>query len=141
MLFTEIKYLNLLSTKLPKFKKKGDFLWNFRCPVCGDSEKHKNKARGFVFQVKGDLIYKCHNCQLSLPLGKFIEVVDPILHKEYKLEKFKENNSKKPRKVDMRKVKRIVSSAPVFKKDPLLPFITTAAHQTYKCPQSQCSSC
>ena len=119
MLFTEIKYLNLLSTRLPKFKKKGDFLWNFRCPVCGDSEKHKNKARGFVFQVKGDLVYKCHNCQLALPLAKFIEIVDPVVYKEYRLEKFKEQNAGKPRKVDMRKVKRIVSSTPVFKKDPL----------------------
>ena len=119
MLFTEIKYLNLLSTRLPKFKKKGNFLWNFRCPICGDSQKHKNKARGFVFPVKGDLIYKCHNCQIALPLPKFIEIVDPVVYKEYRLEKFKEQNAGKPRKVDMRKVKRIVSSTPVFKKDPL----------------------
>ncbi len=45
MLFTEIKYLNLLSTRLLKFKKKKDFLWNFRCPICMDSQTNKNKAR------------------------------------------------------------------------------------------------
>ena len=115
-MFTEIKYLNLLSTKLPLFKRKGDFLWNFRCPVCGDSQKNKNKCRGFVFQVKGDLLYKCHNCGLGLPLSKFIEMVDPVLHKEYKMEKFKE--SQKPRKkIDTRKVKKIVSAKPKFKVD------------------------
>ncbi|WVQ00229.1 DNA primase [Synechococcus phage MA01] len=120
-MFTEIKYLNMLSPRLEQFKRKKDFLWNFRCPVCGDSQKHRNKARGFVFQVKGDLIYKCHNCQLSLPLAKFIEIMDPMLYKEYKLEKFKENNTArqlKP-KVDMRKVKRVVSAKPTFKVDHL----------------------
>ena len=120
-MFTEIKYLNLLSNRLEMFKRKKDFLWNFRCPVCGDSQKHRNKARGFVFQVKGDLIYKCHNCQLSLPLAKFIEIMDPMLYKEYKLEKFKENNTERKvtPKVDMRKVKKIVTSKPSFKIDPL----------------------
>ena len=117
-MFTEIKYLNLLSIRLPKFKKKKDFLWNFRCPVCGDSERNKNKARAFVFQIKGDLVFKCHNCQLGLPLSKFIEIVDPILHKEYKLEKFKESNSNKPR-IDMRKVKKVISVKPKFKVDVL----------------------
>ena len=118
-MFTEIKYLNLLSTRLPLFKRKKDFLWNFRCPICGDSQKHKNKARGFVFQVKGDLIYKCHNCQVGLPLAKLIEMMDPMLYKEYRMEKFKENNTAKKPKVDMRKVNRIVSAKPTFKVDPL----------------------
>jgi ssDNA-binding Zn-finger/Zn-ribbon topoisomerase 1 len=54
-MFTEIKYLNFLSTRLDRFKHKKEFLWNFRCPICGDSQRHKNKARGFVFQVKGKL--------------------------------------------------------------------------------------
>jgi hypothetical protein len=120
-MFTEIKYLNLLSTRLPLFKRKSDFLWNFRCPICGDSQKHKNKARGFMFQVKGNLLYKCHNCSVSLPFGKFLEIMDAALYKEYKIEKFKESSStaKKRPKFDMRKVKQVVSSKPQFKVDPL----------------------
>ena len=113
-MYTEIKYLNLLSIRLEKFKKKGDYLWNFRCPICGDSEKHKNKARGFVFRVKGDLLYKCHNCQYSVPLPKLIEVVDSSLYAEYNMEKFQEGKKRRP---DMRKVEKVVSSAPVFKVD------------------------
>ena len=114
-MFTEIKYLNLLSVRLEKFKRKDDFLWNFRCPICGDSQRNKNKARGFVFQVKGKLRYKCHNCGASLTFDKFLEGEDPHLYSEYRMEKF---TDKKP-KVDMRKVKRVVSKTPVFKSSPL----------------------
>ena len=110
-MYTEIKYLNLLSVRLDKFKKKGDYLWNFRCPICGDSQRNKNKARGFVFQVKGKLRYKCHNCGASQTIDKFIEAIDPTIYKQYRLEKFQDSN--KPR-VDMRKVKRVVSKKPVF---------------------------
>lgn len=111
-MFVEIKYLNLLSTRLDKFKRKKEMLWNFRCPICGDSQRNKTKARGFVFQIKGELVYKCHNCGVSMSLGKLIEHMDPQLYKEYKLEKFQ--NSNKPR-IDQRKVKRVVSTKPVFK--------------------------
>jgi len=105
----EIKYLNLLSTRLEKFKQKKPYLWNFRCPICGDSQRNKNKARGFVFQLKGDLLYKCHNCQISVPFPKLLSDLDPVLYKEYRMEKFTS-----PKKVDMRKVNRIVSEKPVF---------------------------
>ena len=111
-MYTEIKYLNLLSTQLPKFKRKSDNLWNFRCTICGDSQKNKNKARGFVFAIKGDLVFKCHNCQSSMSFSKLLEKMDLGLYKEYKLEKFKDSN--KPR-VPMSKVKRVVSTKPVFK--------------------------
>ena len=111
-MYTEIKFLNLLSSRLQKFKQKKRNLWNFRCPICGDSTRNKNKARGFVFELKGDLVFKCHNCGVSMPIGKLIEHIDPTLYKEYRLEKFKDSN--KPR-IDMRKVNRVVSSTPVFK--------------------------
>ena len=111
-MYTEIKYLNMLSPRLQKFKKKSDFLWNFRCPVCGDSKTNKNKARGFVFQMKGNLLYKCHNCQYSVPFPKLLEDMDPVMYKQYRMEKFKDSN--KP-KVDMRKVKKVVSTTPKFK--------------------------
>ena len=101
----EIKYLNLLSVRLERFKQKKEYLWNFRCPICGDSKRHKNKARGFVFQLKGNLLYKCHNCQVSLPLGKLIEKIDPVLYKEYRMEKFKS-----PKRVDNRAAMKRIST-------------------------------
>lgn len=117
MLYTEIKYLNLISTQLPLFKRKKDNLWNFRCPICGDSERNKTKARGYMFEVKGNLVYKCHNCQVGLSFGKFLEMMDPQSYKQFKLEKFQESNTKKKPKFDMRKVKRVVSAKPEFKVD------------------------
>ena len=113
-MYTEIKYLNLLSPRLDKFKQKKDYLWNFRCPICGDSQRNKNKARGFVFRVKTDLVYKCHNCQAAMPFHKFLEMQDVALHKEYRLEKFRDSNKSKPRKSV---VERVVSKKPVFKVD------------------------
>ena len=111
-MFVEIKYLNLLSPRLEKFKQKKRNLWNFRCPLCGDSQKNKNKARGFVYEIKGDLMYKCHNCQAAMPFPALLKNLDPVLYKEYRMEKFKS-----PKRVDMRKVNRIVSASPVFKKN------------------------
>ena len=47
-LWLDVKYAGLLSVQLDKYKVKqqNPYLSNFRCPVCGDSERHKNKARG-----------------------------------------------------------------------------------------------
>ena len=119
-MYVEIKYLNLLSVRLEKFKRKKEFLWNFRCPICGDSQRNKTKARGFVFQLKGKLLYKCHNCQLSVPFPKLLQDLDPELYKEYRMEKFKD-----PKKtLDMRKIKRVVSAAPVFKPRDILDDLT-----------------
>ena len=104
-MYTEIKYLNLLSIRLDKFKQKKDYLWNFRCPICGDSQRNKNKARGFVFQVKGKLRFKCHNCGASHTFDNFLEGQDPSLYKQYRMEKFEESGkSKKP---DLRKIKKL----------------------------------
>ena len=114
-MYTEIKYLNLLSVRLDKFKKKKEFLWNFRCPICGDSKKNKNKARGFIFQLKGKLLYKCHNCQVSIPFDRFLEKMDPELYREFRMEAFEQG----PKRRDMRKVERIVSTKPTFEIDVL----------------------
>jgi len=84
------KYITLLSSRLPKFKRVKPNLFNFRCPICGDSQKHKNKARGYFYQVKTNTNYKCHNCGASLSFNNFLKQIDTSLHKQYVMEKFKE---------------------------------------------------
>ena len=74
---------------LPLFKKKGDNLWNFRCPYCGDSQKSRTKARGFVFRKKNDLFYKCHNCGVGASLGNLIKYVDSKTYDDYILERYR----------------------------------------------------
>ena len=87
--YIDIKYLNLIQSSLPQFKKKGDFLWNFRCPYCGDSKKSRTKARGFVYRKKNDLFYKCHNCGVGTNLAGLIKYVDSKTYDDYILERYK----------------------------------------------------
>ena len=87
------KYIGLISSRLQKFKRVKPDLYNFRCPICGDSQKHKNKARGYIYVVKNNTNFKCHNCGASLSLNNFIKKLDGTLHKQYTLEKFKEGHT------------------------------------------------
>ena len=93
--FVDVRFINLISSRLPKFKRVKPDLYNFRCPICGDSEKTKNKARGYLYKIKVNTNYKCHNCGISLSFSNFMKMVDPSLHKEYVLEKFKEGHTGK----------------------------------------------
>ena len=87
------KYIGLISSRLQKFKRVKPNLYNFRCPLCGDSQKHKNKARGYFYQVKTNTNYKCHNCGASLSFNNFLKQIDTTLHKQYVMEKFKEGHA------------------------------------------------
>ena len=84
------KYIGLVSTKLSKFKKVKVNLYNFRCPICGDSKKQRNKARGYLYGIKTNTNFKCHNCGASMSFNNFLKEVDPFLQKQYAMEKFKE---------------------------------------------------
>ena len=89
----ESKYIRLISSRLRNFKQKKDYLWNFSCPICGDSKKNLSKARGYVFQKGTNLFFNCHNCGVGTNLGNLIKHVDPSLHKEYVLERYKSGES------------------------------------------------
>lgn len=94
MLWIDHKYIGLLSSRLDRFSRKTDKLYNFRCPVCGDSSKNRHKARGYLFEADSSLVYKCHNCGFSGGLGKLIEQVDPHLFQQYRTETFSERHNK-----------------------------------------------
>ena len=112
------KYIGLVSSRLQKFKRVKADLYNFRCPICGDSQKHKNKARGYFYQVKTNTNYKCHNCGASLSLNNFLKQIDSVLHKQYTMEKFKEGFTGKNFVVEEPKLE---FNKPVFKKKIDLP--------------------
>ena len=112
------KYIGLVSSRLQKFKRVKADLYNFRCPICGDSQKHKNKARGYFYQVKVNTNYKCHNCGASLSFNNFLKQIDPTLHKQYTMEKFKEGYTGKGFVVEEPKLE---FKKPVFKKTLDLP--------------------
>lgn len=89
MLYIDAKFASLLGSRLRNFKKKDDYSWNFSCPVCGDSQKNKLKARGYIYKKKTDLFVKCHNCGYGTNIGNFIKHVDSMLYDEYVLERYK----------------------------------------------------
>jgi len=91
--YVDKKYISLLAPKLQQFKQRGEFLWNFRCPVCGDSQKNKIKTRGYIYKRKEHFGFMCHNCGSSMSLQKFIKYVDPHLYSEYQLESFVQSNT------------------------------------------------
>ena len=89
----DTKYVRLVSSRLRNFKQKNSYLFNFSCPYCGDSQKNKSKARGYIFPKGNDLIYKCHNCGVGANVGNFLKHIDSSLYREYTLEKYKTGES------------------------------------------------
>jgi ssDNA-binding Zn-finger/Zn-ribbon topoisomerase 1 len=93
--FVDVRYINLISSRLEKFKQVKPNLYNFRCPICGDSQRNKSKARGYLYSVKNNTNYKCHNCGSSLSFNNFLKSIDTTIYKQYTLEKFKEGHTGK----------------------------------------------
>ena len=87
MIFVDDKYIGMISSRLNKFAKKKNGLYNFRCPYCGDSQKHKNKARGYLYIVKNDYNFKCHNCGTTRTLANFLKDQDSVIHDQYIMER------------------------------------------------------
>ena len=89
MSFVDSKYIGLVSSRLVKFAKKKEGLYNFRCPYCGDSQKQKNKARGYIYKLKNDHNFKCHNCGVSRTFTNFLKDMDTVLYDQYIMERYK----------------------------------------------------
>lgn len=92
------KYIGFIAPRLDKFKRKSASLYNFRCPICGDSATNPNKARGYIFEKQGKMLFHCHKCGESLSVPNFIKKIDLNLYNEMQLEKLKDN--KTPEQLD-----------------------------------------
>ena len=112
------KFIGFVSSRLQKFKKVKSNLFNFRCPICGDSQKNKSKTRGYLYTVKADVNYKCHNCGASMTFSNFLKEIDPVLQKKYVFERFKDNSTGRGTVVEEPIFK---FEAPKFKKSLNLP--------------------
>lgn len=111
----DMRYADLVGPRLQKFVRKKNGLWNFRCPYCGDSQKHKNKARGYFFLKKNDIVFKCHNCGVGRSFGGFLQDHAPDLHDEYVMERYKRGLTGKGRNVADPVIQ---TKAPVFVSKP-----------------------
>jgi hypothetical protein len=105
-LFVDCQFVDTISHLLRNFRRKTDYLYNFSCPICGDSKTKKLKARGYLLRSKGKdgivkdgLFYKCHKCGITLNFPDFLKSLDNQYYKEYILETFKDGVSSKKSKV------------------------------------------
>jgi len=117
MVFVDDKYIGLVSSRLQKFARKKSGLYNFRCPYCGDSQKHKNKARGYLYIIKNDYNFKCHNCGVTRTFTNFLKDHDPILHDQYVMERYKRGTTGRASNTPDPKIS---IPKPVFKKKDIL---------------------
>lgn len=109
-LYIDKKYISLLAPKLDKFRQKSEYLWNFRCPVCGDSQKNKLKMRGYIYRRKSDLFFTCHNCGTGHSFGNLLKMVDRSLYSQYQMERFKSESAGNTAKPDF----SMLMEKPVF---------------------------
>ena len=114
-----MKFANLLSNRLDRFSIKSlqPYRVNFRCPICGDSQKSNTKARGWILERSHELtVFYCHNCNASHNLRYFLKIVDPMLYNDYVAEHGLEKLSNKKQE------KTIEFKVPEFRKSgsPLL---------------------
>ena len=93
-MWLEQKYMNLLSGRLQQFKPRNQG-FNFRCPYCGDSRVSKYKARGWLYEKKGEFMFHCFNCGVSKGFSYFLKDIDQSLYTEYRMETLKEKGAGK----------------------------------------------
>lgn len=103
----------MASASLQRFERKKDGLYNFRCPYCGDSQKRKDKARGYLFKIKNDYVYKCHNCGVGRTFTNFLKDNNQMLHDEYVMERYRDGLTGKNTQT---KEPKFQFTKPVFKK-------------------------
>ena len=116
------KYIGLVSSRLVKFKRVKSDLYNFRCPICGDSKKNKTKTRGYLYTIKADVNFRCHNCGASMTFSNFLKEIDPVVHKQYVFERFKQGSTGRGTVVEEPVFK---FEAPTFKSSIDLPLAST----------------
>lgn len=106
---------NVLQTRFSSFIEQSN-CYNFRCNVCGDSEKSKTKRRGYILKNKIPWVYYCHNCSYQTTVHKWMKEYFPLEFRNYMDDILRLNNSdttrdnekrvvdiKPPQKIDMQK--------------------------------------
>lgn len=116
--YVDMQYVTMLSGKYQRFniKNRNPLKVNFRCPLCGDSQKSTSKARGWIIesQKTSSLFYNCFNCGAAHPFHQFLKMQDPSAYNDYIAEKFI-NGDKKT--TDTNSIKN--PEKPIFNKNPL----------------------
>jgi transcription elongation factor Elf1 len=116
--FIDVQFAQMLSGRLDNFKIKhtNPYKINFRCPICGDSQKSRSKARGWLLERDNKFSFYCHNCGASQSFQFFLKSQDPMLYNDYVAQKFVANTAASSTNEPVEKFK---TAPPKFISDPL----------------------
>lgn len=73
--------------------------YNFRCNICGDSKKSKNKKRGYIYKKENGWIYYCHNGCGGVSVLRWMKEWFPSFYNDYIKEILSTKKENIPRKV------------------------------------------
>lgn len=90
-LFSQKTYADQLGARLEGWRVQSysPYRSNFRCPLCGDSQKNKFKKRGYILESKGFLVFHCHNACGTIGFDKFLSDNYPDIFAIYRLDLLK----------------------------------------------------
>jgi hypothetical protein len=111
-MFIEESFITTVSSRLRNFKRVKSGLYNFSCNICGDSKKNTKKARGYFYTFKSSYLFRCHNCGASMSFDHWLQHLDADLHKEYRLQKFEEDNTRTKRVNSYKRVRTELKETP-----------------------------
>jgi transcription elongation factor Elf1 len=113
------KYIGYISNRLRNYKQKSENLYNFSCPICGDSKSDKRKARAYFYEKKGKAWMCCHNCSAGMTVDRFIKYLDQTLYNEYVKERLLANGHQR-RKTDVELFAEKMKKPKFMKASPLM---------------------
>jgi transcription elongation factor Elf1 len=117
--FVDVQYATMLAGRFQQYKVKhrNPLKINFRCPICGDSQKSRTKSRGWITEMPktGQLHYTCFNCGASESFSKFAKMMDQSLYNDYIADRYLDKTRDKPEIID----EKAKTETPDFKKNPL----------------------
>lgn len=56
---------------------------NFRCNICGDSEKNLRKKRAWIYEQSGTWMFHCFNCGVSMKFTTWLKQYQPDHYRSY----------------------------------------------------------
>ena len=117
MVHVDDKYIGLVSSRLQKFARKKRGCITSVVLIVVIPRNIRIKLRGYLYIIKNDYNFKCHNCGVTRTFTNFLKDQDTILHDQYVMERYKRgttgraSNTPKP---------KISIPKPVFKKKDIL---------------------
>lgn len=86
--YLQKQYIDLVSIRLEQFAVQTytPYKANFRCEICGDSQKNKFKKRGYILEKSEGVFYYCHNCGYNEPFDRYLKDRHYDLFRQYWVE-------------------------------------------------------